>query len=529
MNAHELDLQGWPCPTAEEMRRADRHAIEALGLPARLLMENAGRAVATAILRQFPRIRRPLVLCGSGNNGGDGFVVARILRERDDRIRPVVRIFGDRARMSEESRSNLELLLRTGAEVAFGDEKGDLQLLLAHADAVIDAVFGVGLERPVTGELAEIFNAVSELAVPVIAIDVPSGVSSDTGARLGAEIRADLIVTLGLPKLGLAVRPLEAALLVADIGLPAESLVEAGIHQRVLTPEAAGRLLPPRPLDGHKGTFGHVLVIAGSAGKTGAACLSAEGAVRGGAGLVTVAIAADLNPVLEEKLTEAMTIPIPSSLDGALGEDAAALLGREASARDALVVGPGLGTRPETVRLLERLLPQLALPTVIDADGLNAFAGRPETLRTKAPRILTPHPGEMSNLLGCSVGEVQEDRVRAARALSRQTGAVVILKGARSVIAEPNGEVRINLPGGPGLATGGTGDVLAGLLGALLAQGCSAFDAASLGTHLHGLAGGELGPVGGTAGEVAALLPEVWASLDNPEKADGGGDLRRFV
>jgi NAD(P)H-hydrate epimerase len=510
------------------MRRADRHAIETLGLPGRLLMENAGRAIATAILGQFPGIRRPLFLCGSGNNGGDGFVVARILRERDDRIRPIVRVFGDRARMSEESRANLELLLRTGTEIAFGDEKGDLKFVVAHADAVIDAIFGVGLERAVTGELADLFSAVSQVTVPVIAIDVPSGVSSDTGATLGAEIRADLIVTLGLPKLGLAVRPLDARILVADIGLPAESLVEAGIHQHVLTGEAAGRLLPGRPLDGHKGSFGHVLVIAGSAGKTGAACLSAEGAVRGGAGLVTAAVAADLNSVLEEKLTEAMTIPVPSSLDGALGEDAAPLLAREASARDAVVVGPGLGMRRETVGLLERLLPELALPVVIDADGLNAFAGRPEALRAKAPRILTPHPGEMSKLLGCSVAAVQEDRVRAARKLSQLTGAVVILKGARSVIAEPSGEVRINVPGGPGLATGGTGDVLAGLLGALLAQGCSAFDAASLGTHLHGLAGEQLGPVGGTAGEVAALLPEVWGSLENPEKTDGGGDLRRF-
>jgi NAD(P)H-hydrate epimerase len=250
--------------------------------------------------------------------------------------------------------------------------------------------------------------------------------------------------------------------------------------------------------------------------------------VRGGAGLVTVAVAADLNPILEEKLTEAMTIPIPSTLDGALGEDAAPLLGREASTRDALVVGPGLGTRPETVRLLERLLPELGIPAVVDADALNAFAGRPEALRSQAPRILTPHPGELAKLLGCSVREVQEDRVRAARTLARQTGAIVILKGARSVIADPNGEVRVNGPGGPGLATGGTGDVLAGLLGALLAQGGSAFDAASLGVYLHGLAGEQLGPVGSTAGEVAALLPEVWGSLENPEKTDGGGDLRRF-
>jgi NAD(P)H-hydrate epimerase len=345
---------------------------------------------------------------------------------------------------------------------------------------------------------------------------------------LGTEVRADLIVTLGLPKVGLALRAMEARILVADIGLPAESLSQAGIRQRVLTRAAARALLPPRPVAGHKGTFGHVLIVAGSVGKTGAACLSAEGAVRGGAGLVTAAVAAELNPILEEKLTEAMTIAVPSSLGGALGEDAAAVLAREAAARDVLVVGPGIGTRPETVRLLERLLREVSKPTVVDADGLNAFENRPEALRSGAPRILTPHPGEMAKLLGTSVQEVQDDRAAAARKLAREADAVVLLKGARSVIADPEGNVRINPTGGPGLATGGTGDVLTGLLGALLAQRCSAFDAASLGAYLHGLAGEQLGPVGTAAGELAMLLPEVWTGLATEEAPDGGGDLRRF-
>jgi NAD(P)H-hydrate epimerase len=510
------------------MRRADRHAIETVGLPARLLMENAGRAVAAAILERFPAVRRPLLVCGAGNNGGDGFVVARVLRERDDRIRPVVRIFGDRERMSPESRTNLELLVRTGAEIDLGGGKGDVEGLAAQADLIVDAVFGVGLTRPVVGELAEMFNALSNLPIPVVAVDIPSGLSSDTGETLGASMRADLVVTLGLPKLGLAIRPLEAELLIADIGLPAESVAAAGIRQTLLTREAARHLLPARPSDGHKGTFGHVLVVAGSVGKTGAACLAAEGAVRGGAGLVTVAAAAELNSILEEKLTEAMTIPISPSIGGALGENALGPLEREASARDVLVLGPGLGARPETQRLVDRLLQAVARPTVVDADGLNAFADRPEALASDAPRVLTPHPGELARLFGRSTREVQAARVDWAIRLARATGGVVLLKGARTVVATPGGDVRINPTGGAGLATGGTGDVLAGLVGALLAQGCSPFDAASAGAYLHGLAGDELGAVGGTASEVAATIPEVWSGLLHEEGTSGSGELLRF-
>jgi NAD(P)H-hydrate epimerase len=528
MNLHELATDGWPCPTADQMRRADRHAIEDVGLPARLLMENAGRAVASAVRAHFPSARSPLVLCGVGNNGGDGFVVARVLHEWDGRIRPAVRVLGDRKRMSEETRVNLELLVRSGVEVGFGGEKDDLDAELARADLVIDAVFGVGLTRPVEGDLAETFVGVSERSIPIVALDVPSGVSSDTGAPAGAEMRADLVVTLGLPKLGLAVRPFEAEIGVADIGLPAESIAAAEIRQRVPTAGAVRRRLPSRPLGAHKGTFGHVLVVAGSPGKTGAACLSAEGAVRGGAGLVTAVAPAALHAILEEKLTEAMTLAVGEGADDHFREEHAAVLESEAAARDALVVGPGLGTRPETVRLVERLLAATRAPTVVDADGLNAFEGRPEALRGPGPRLLTPHPGEMARLVGRSTGEVQADRVGAARALSRRAGAVVVLKGARSVISTPEGDVWVNPTGGPGLASGGSGDVLSGLLGALLAQQRAPVDSAVAGTYLHGLAGERLGRVGATALEVAATLRRVWAELEREESEDGSGALRRF-
>ncbi len=528
MNAREIARKGWPCPTAEEMRSVDRHAIEEFGIPGRLLMENAGRAAASAIVQRFPEVRRPLVLCGTGNNGGDGFVVARVLHAWNDAIVPTVYVIGDRDRMSDETLANLDLLLRMGVEVGFGGDKESAIELARHADGIVDAVLGVGITRPVTGPLAELFEELSGLPLPVVALDVPSGFPVDTGVASGAEMRADLIVTLGLPKLGLALRPSEAEILVADIGLPAESVAQAGIRQFVLTPDAVCQRLPERPVGAHKGTFGHVLVVAGSVGKTGAAALAADAAVRGGAGLVTAAVPADLNPILEQKLTEAMTIPIPCRTAGTFDEEAAPLLQAEASVRDAVVVGPGLSTSPETIRLLEGWLPALETPTVVDADGLNAFADRPESLKAEGPRILTPHPGEMGRLLGRSTAQIQNDRVAAARELARRSGAVALLKGARTVIASPEGEIWINPTGGPALATGGTGDVLAGLLGALLAQGCDALRAAQLGAYLHGLAGDALGSVGGSASDVADALGPVWQELLEAEAGGGRGDLRRF-
>jgi NAD(P)H-hydrate epimerase len=498
------------------MRALDRHAIEQLGIPGRLLMENAGRSVATALLARYPRARRPLIVCGAGNNGGDGFVVARVLREWDRRLCPVVATLGDAARRSEEAAANFELLASCDVPRLEIKDTADLGAPIAAADLILDCLFGVGLARAVEGLYAEVLTALARAPAPLVALDVPSSCSSDTGELLGPELDPDCILTLALPKLGLAqaaLGPVE----VCDIGLPAEALVAVPVRQHVWTRQAARARLPERPARAHKGSFGHVLVVAGSTGKTGAAALAATGALRAGAGLVTAAVPASLNPILEVKLTEAMTLPMLEGLTGALGEAAAESLARAAAERDALAVGPGLGTDPGSVRAVERLLHGLERPAVVDADGLNAFAGRPERLASAGPRVLTPHPGEMARLLGRSVRELQRDRVAAARELARRASAVVVLKGARSVIAEPGGAVRINATGGPGLASGGTGDVLAGVIAALLAQRVAPFDAAALGVYLHGLAG-ELGPdAGDAAGDVAARLPEAWRRLAGAE------------
>lgn len=510
------------------MAEIDRDAIERRGVPGRLLMEVAGRAVAQAIRARFPDSRAPLLLCGGGNNGGDGFVVARVLREWDAEIRPTVFALGEAARRSPEAAANFELLLTSGVEVVLVSEQKEIDPLLARADLVVDAMFGVGLVRAVEGTTAELLAKASRAELPVVAVDLPSGVSSDTGEPLGTALPADLIVTLGLPKLGLAVCPFDAEIWVADIGLLGASIRSAKLRQHVWTRAAAAMRLPARALLGHKGSFGHVLVVGGSAGKTGAAVLAAEGAVFGGAGLVTVATPDSLSEIFAAKLTEAMSLPYADRGAARLVPDAIRELREEALSRDVLVLGPGIGSDPSTREAAREFIGDLPRAAVIDADGLNAFAGEPEALRCEAPRLLTPHPGEMARLLARSTDEIQADRVAAARELARRADAVALLKGARSVVASPGGEVHVNPTGGPGLATGGTGDVLAGLCGALLAQGLSGADAAALAAWVHGRAGDRLGPVT-SAGAVARQLPAALAELrESGDDLDGSETLRRF-
>ena len=521
------DPRGWPCPTADEMRAVDADAISRLGIPARTLMEAAGRAVADAIASHYPWSRRPLVACGPGNNGGDGYVVARLLGEQGRGVGPRVLELSQLARQSPESKANRDLCAAAGVEIRSGADAA--AAALSDRDLVVDALFGVGLSRPVTGEAAALLGALAGAGLPIVSVDIASGQSSDTGLPLGFALEPALTVALGLPKLGQALVPVAARVLVADIGFPAESVARAGIRAHLLTRAAARALLPPRPATGHKGTFGHALVVGGSLGKTGAALLSALGALRSGVGLVSIAAPRALVPVYAAQLAEAMCVPLPDGGSGELAASHSAELLREAAARDALVLGPGLGQAQGAAALARALATGAAVPAVVDADALNAFAGELESLRARAPRVLTPHPGEAARLLGRDTAAVQADRAGAARALAARAQAVVVLKGARTVVAGPEGELSINPTGGPGLAAGGSGDVLAGVLAALLARGLSAWDAARLGVYLHGLAG-DLGPLqGGLASELAGRIPAAWRQLAEAESPDGSGALRPLV
>ena len=507
------------------MAAVDRHAIDVCGVPGAALMERAGQAVVDFVLAEYPNVRRPLVVCGSGNNGGDGFVIARVLEERRGEIRARILLVGDRARYGEDARLHLEKAEAASIEIVQTREPSRIERLCAASDLIVDAVFGVGLSRPVEGELADVLAVIGASAAPIVAADIPSGVCSTSGRELGVSVPADAIVTFGLPKQGLALHPSSARIHVADIGFPPVAVSAVRIAQRCLTHRAVLARLPDRRAAGHKGTFGHVLVIGGATGKLGAPCLSALGAMRTGAGLVTVAVAESLVAIAATKLLEAMTLPIPDEGSGYIGDQRLVLdtLARAARARDVVVIGPGLGTAPQTRRGVEAFLAELDRPAVVDADALNVFSrahgGDPARLASPHPRVLTPHPGEAARLLDCTTPEIEHDRPAAARELARATGAIVLLKGARTLIAAPSGELFINPTGGPALAAGGSGDVLAGAIGALLAQGVDPLYAAASGAYLHGLAGSPE-VVGLLASEVATRIPQRWHAL----LAQGGED-----
>lgn len=512
----------WTLVGAVSMRALDRHTIEALGVAGELLMECAGHLVAAFAEVELGPGGRVVVLCGPGNNGGDGLVAARHLHQRG--VATQVVLAADPARLRGDAARNLARAERAG--VAFAGPRWKA----GPGDALVDALFGTGLARAPEGAAAAAIRR-ANAARPgcrVLAVDLPSGLDADTGQPLGPCVEADVTLTLGLPKLGLALEPGRShagRVWVGRIGI-AEQAPGVAAEAGMLTRRGAAELLPARPAAGHKGSFGHVLVVAGSLGKTGAAALAAEGAARGGAGLVTIACPAAVQGVVAASLPEAMTAPVPDGGSGELVAGAEDALAELARTRTAAVVGPGLGRSEATRAVVRQAVASLELPLVLDADGVVAFAGAPEALRRRRrPTVLTPHPGEAALLLGCRAEELNRDRVGAARRLAEVTGAVAVLKGAATVIAEPGGRVRVNPTGGPALATGGTGDVLAGAAGALLAQGLEAFDAASLAVYVHGLAADRLaraaGPAGLLAGEVARELPEAAESLREAARAAG--------
>jgi NAD(P)H-hydrate epimerase len=388
---------------------------------------------------------------------------------------------------------------------------------------IVDALFGTGLSRAVERDAAASvrrINASRSAEVRVVALDLPSGLCSETGQVLGVAVQADATVTFGLPKLGLALEPgrsLAGRVVVARIGI-AESAPGVSAGAELWTAAAVGARLPARPAEGHKGTFGHALLVAGSEGKTGAAALAAEAAGRVGAGLVTLACPAGVNDILEVKCTEAMTAPVPDTSERAFAARAEDPIASLAAARDAVGLGPGVGRGAETEKLVRALAARIERPLAIDADGLHAFAGDPGALRRRrAPTVLTPHPGEAAALLGRRSAEIGRDRPAAARRLAELTGCVVLLKGAATLVAAPGAALAVNSPGGPALASGGTGDVLLGMVTGLLAQGMPAREAALVAAYLHGFAADRIavrtGPAGLLAGDLARELPEAAAAL----------------
>jgi NAD(P)H-hydrate epimerase len=516
-----------PVLTAAEMREADRRTIEA-GLPGAVLMENAGAAVAEVVRARY-RGSKPLILCGKGNNGGDGFVVARRLYDLD----PVVVLVGARGEVKGDALLHLVAFERRGGRVAEVRDTGaweGIQGDVRRAGVVVDALLGTGLREEPAGLVAEVIEDVNAWtgvgATPVVAVDVPSGVSSDTGEVAWETLSAAVTVTFGAPKVGHVLPPACdrcGTLIVADIGIPASLLAPPEQNLFLLEASDVAARYEKRPPSAHKGDYGHVLVVAGSVGKTGAAVLAATGALRAGVGLVTVATPAPALPIVAASRPEVMTEALPATAAGTFDAGGVERALELAAARDAVVLGPGLGLDPATRAFVRAFVLQCAVPLVVDADGLNALAPTPETpntaslLRRAAPTVVTPHPGEMARLVVRKVADVQAARLATARGFAADTGAIVVLKGQRTIVAHPDGRAAVNPTGNPGLATGGTGDVLAGTIGALLARGADAWRAAGACAYLHGHAGdraaARLGEESLIAGDLLDELPAALRSL----------------
>jgi NAD(P)H-hydrate epimerase len=518
-----------PVFTGDAMRALDRRAIATLGIPGATLMENAGRGAAEAIVAAFPslpRSRRSVVIvCGKGGNGGDGFVVARHLARRGIPVK--VLLASPEREIAGDAGKKLAELKRAGIVPRLVDDEAAAGEAMRRAALVVDALLGTGARGAPAPLVAAMIERMNVSGGPVVALDVPSGLPADGEPPAGPAVRADLTATFAGLKRGLVMGPgadLAGRVVVVPIGVP-DAEVRRDVTTFVLERADVASAFPRRRRDSHKGDWGRLLVVAGSLGKTGAVALAARAAMRTGAGLVTAAVPASQQPVVAALVLEAMTEPLLDTASGTIAGKALDRICALAAARDAVAIGPGLGTDAGTADVVTRLVQTLSIPAVLDADAVTALAGRLDVLdAAPAARCLTPHPGEMARMLGVSIGDVQRDRVEIARTLARGHRVHVALKGAASVVASPDGIVALNPTGNPGMASGGTGDVLTGMVGALLARGLDPGLALRAAVYVHGLAGDlaatRVGEEALIASDLIDALPEAFAALGRP----AGGD-----
>jgi hydroxyethylthiazole kinase-like uncharacterized protein yjeF len=477
--------------SAEEMRAIDRATSERFSVPSLTLMENAGVAVAKYVLSHYAVAERIVVFCGKGNNGGDGFVAARRLHEQGKKVQVILLanpedLRGDAAIMFGKL-PNAAIVVRSGNE--FNNERVRPSL---DADLCLDAVLGTGFKPPVSGLYGDAIALMNASHVPVIAIDIPSGADADAmHPQIGTIARADAIVTFTAPRPAHVFAALTTGpTVVADIGSPEEAIVST-LQLNVITARDVAAMIAPRPAESNKGSYGHVLVVGGSLGKAGAAAMAGMAALRVGAGLSTVATPKSVLATVAGFHPELMTEPLAETKDGTIAGDASDRIKESANGKSVLAIGPGISRDPQTAELVRALVVDLHLPLIIDADGLNAFEGRSDELSGKGRTlVITPHPGEMARLAGCTVADVQKDRLGVARKFAREHELIVVLKGHRTLVVQPDGEAWVNTTGNPGMATGGTGDILTGVVAGMIAQNPEqALFAVLAAVHLHGLAG----------------------------------------
>lgn len=506
--------------TAEEMQQLDQTTIRDIGIPGLVLMENAGLRVVDVIkdILKDVKGKTVTVFAGKGNNGGDGFVVARHLLNMGAEVR--VLLLGDPKEIKGDAKVNLDILTAMNHKthpIVNPNSINVVKLAMVSTDLVVDAVFGTGFKGAVNEHVGSVIEIINGAGKPVVAVDIPSGLEANTGKVHGPSVRATHTVTFGLPKIGLLIYPgvdYVGELIVGDISIPRAVAEKQGSKKFLLTDQLVRTWLPERAPESHKGTFGRVAVIGGAEGMTGAVALASMAALRAGAGLVTLGIPRSLHGLMEVKLTEVMTRPLAETDRKSLSRNAMEAVQSLVEWGDVVALGPGISTEPDTQSLIRELVAGLIKPAVIDADGLNALADHTEIIeRCRAPLVLTPHPGEMARLLGIKTAEVQDNRIEVVTEAAGKWGATVVLKGARTIIAGADGSLYINPTGNPGMATGGSGDVLTGIIAGLMAQGLSPEQAAAAGAFFHGLAADHAvlskGEAGLVAGDILDALPAV--------------------
>ena len=519
--------------TASEMQRIDRLTTERYGVPSLTLMENAGRGVVEFLMARLAPLaqQRMVILCGKGNNGGDGLVVARLLREQG--LRPRVLLFVSPTDLRGDAAANYARLLPSGPpDIVGGPVTWEaVATSLTNTTLFVDALLGTGLSKPLEGFLLEVVRDINTRfpAAQVLAVDLPTGISADSGELIGEHLRADFSVTFTAPKFAHVFPPACERVgewVVKQIGTPPEALAsDPSLSLNYADRQDVAWIGKPRKPDANKGNFGHVLILAGSMGKTGAAAMAARAALRAGAGLVTVATAKSALPIVATLGMEFMTEALPETEDGAISFRALEeqRLDKLVAGKTVLAVGPGIGAHPETAELVRAVVNKYSLPLVLDADGLNAFAGHMEffrqDVRPAGAMVFTPHPGEMARLTGRTTAGIQGQRVAVAREFSQLFRVTLVLKGFRTLIASPDGQVEVNPTGNPGMAKGGTGDVLTGMTAGLLAQFPThpVGEVATAAVYLHGLAGDlaaeELGQHSMLAGDLLEKIPQAYKSI----------------
>jgi NAD(P)H-hydrate epimerase len=476
--------------TPERMAKFDGYAINTWGIPSAVLMENAGRnTYRLAKERYFSGFDRIAIFCGRGNNGGDGFVVGRYALQ--DGFSTSIFLLCKKSDLKGDSALNMELFRSMGGKIVECTERlKEVKEGIRDADIIVDAIFGTGLSKPVGGMEKKVIEEINESGKLIIAIDIPSGIDGRTGQPLGVAVHATHTYTYGYPKIGQVLQPgayFTGRLTVIDISIPSFVEKEVGIDGHVVDGTMIRGFLKDRQPWDHKGTFGHVAVIAGSPGKTGAASMTSRAALKIGAGLVTLLIPTSLNPIVASKLTEVMTYPVSDKGTGFFSLSAYNEIADFVSDKDVIVIGPGLSQEPDTAALVRKLYQTIDKPFVVDADGINVFQGHANMIKkAKRRAIFTPHPGELSRLMGLSPREINNDRIGVGLRFVRDAGVNLVLKGARTIIVSDKEELFVNPTGNPSLAKGGSGDILTGFVGGILSQGYNMVESSLLGTYLHG-------------------------------------------